>query len=68
MVSGLWHQMQESAQPFKNTVVLIPGPSWVANRMMSATFPVTTPAAPYERRFGIGPAELPVNEGPGRAS
>jgi hypothetical protein len=29
--SGLWHHLQERGQPFKNTVVRIPGPSSVEN-------------------------------------
>ena len=27
MLSGLWHQVQRSGQPLRNTVVRIPGPS-----------------------------------------
>ena len=29
MLSGLWHQVQRSGQPLKNTVVRMPGPSSV---------------------------------------
>ena len=32
--SGLWHQAHLSGHPLKNTVVRIPGPSWVENRWM----------------------------------
>jgi hypothetical protein len=32
MDSGLLHQGQLSGQPFKNTVVRIPGPSWIEKR------------------------------------
>jgi hypothetical protein len=28
-VSGLWHHLQRMLHPFKNTTVLIPGPSWI---------------------------------------
>lgn len=28
-VSGLWHHLQRILHPFKNTTVLIPGPSWI---------------------------------------
>jgi hypothetical protein len=33
----LWHHQQESGQPLKKTVVRIPGPSCVENRMMLKT-------------------------------
>jgi hypothetical protein len=32
-LSGLWHHQQASGHPLKKTVVLIPGPSCVENRM-----------------------------------
>ena len=41
IVSGLWHQRQASEQPFRKTVVRMPGPSWMANRLISTTRPVT---------------------------
>jgi hypothetical protein len=41
-LSGLWHQRHRSGQPFRNTVVRIPGPSWMAYRLMSKTYPETT--------------------------
>jgi hypothetical protein len=36
----LWHHQQLRGQPFKNTVVRMPGPSWVENRMTLKTCPV----------------------------
>ena len=39
--SGLWHHAQRSGQPFRKTVVRMPGPSWMAKRRMSKTMPVT---------------------------
>ena len=36
--SGLWHQSQRSGQPFKKTVVLIPGPSKTANCFISKNY------------------------------
>ena len=29
-LSGLWHQTQRNGQPFRNKVVRMPGPSWIA--------------------------------------
>lgn len=40
MLSGLWHQGHFIGQPFKNTVVRIPGPSSVDMRWISSTVPV----------------------------
>lgn len=37
--SGLWHQLQRNGQPFKKTVVRIPGPSNTANSSISKTIP-----------------------------
>ena len=34
MPSGLWHHRQRRGQPFRKTVVLIPGPSFTANSSM----------------------------------
>jgi hypothetical protein len=38
-LSGLWHHQQDSGQPFKNTVVRMPGPSWMEKRRMSKIKP-----------------------------
>ena len=38
--SGLWHQRQDRGHPLKKTVVLIPGPSWIANLFISKIQPV----------------------------
>jgi hypothetical protein len=35
--SGLWHHSQRSGQPFKNIVVLIPGPSKTENSSIEKT-------------------------------
>jgi len=40
--SGFWHQRQRRGQPFRKTVVRIPGPSWTENRWRSKTRPVVT--------------------------
>ena len=32
-LSGFWHQKQPKEQPFKNTTVRIPGPSWMEYRL-----------------------------------
>jgi hypothetical protein len=37
--SGFAHQRHRSGQPFRNTVVRIPGPSWMLKRWMSNTTP-----------------------------
>ena len=42
--SGLWHQRQRSGQPFMNTVVRMPGPSYTANSLTSKTTPVIASA------------------------
>jgi len=39
MLSGLWHHQQLNGQPLKNTVVLMPGPSWIAYRLMLKIVP-----------------------------
>ena len=39
-LSGLWHQTQSSGQPFRNTVVRMPGPSWIEKRWISKQRPV----------------------------
>ena len=39
-LSGLWHQGQSSGQPFRNTVVRMPGPSWIEKRWISKLAPV----------------------------
>ena len=38
--SGLWHHRHRSGQPFRKTVVRMPGPSLIANFLMSNTVPV----------------------------
>ena len=38
--SGLWHHQQDKGQPFRKTVVRIPGPSWTANRFISKINPL----------------------------
>jgi len=38
-VSGLEHQRQRKKHPLIKTVVLIPGPSWVANLLISVMIP-----------------------------
>ena len=40
--SGLWHHSQRSGQPFKNTAMRMPGPSYTANSSMSKTMPVVS--------------------------
>ena len=40
MPSGLWHHRQASGQPFIKTVVRMPGPSWMAYRLISNMKPV----------------------------
>ena len=40
--SGLLHQGQRSGQPFMNTVVRMPGPSWIENFWMLNTSPVSS--------------------------
>ena len=37
--SGLWHHRQRRGQPLRNTVVRIPGPSWIEKRWISKTRP-----------------------------
>jgi|GEM_PF-3498905 len=37
--SGLWHQKQANVHPLRNTVVRIPGPSWMENRWILKTLP-----------------------------
>ncbi len=39
-VSGLWHQKQRRLHPFRNTVVRMPGPSWMEKRWMLVTRPL----------------------------
>ena len=39
-LSGLWHQAQQSGQPFMKTVVRTPGPSWSEKRCTLKTRPV----------------------------
>jgi len=38
-LSGLWHHQQRNGQPFRKTVVRIPGPSWIEYRWMLSTIP-----------------------------
>jgi hypothetical protein len=38
--SGLWHHLHWSGQPFRKTVVRIPGPSSVENFWIPPTMPV----------------------------
>ena len=40
MLSGLLHHRQRSGQPLRNTVVRMPGPSWIEKRWMSKMRPV----------------------------
>ena len=40
--SGFWHHRQRRGQPFRKTVVRIPGPSWTENRWRSKTRAVVT--------------------------
>ncbi len=40
--SGLLHHGQRSGQPFMDTVVRMPGPSWIANFWMLNTSPVSS--------------------------
>jgi hypothetical protein len=42
-LSGLWHHPQRSGQPFRNTVVRIPGPSWIEYFWILNTNPVYMP-------------------------
>ena len=37
--SGLWHHRHRSGQPWRNTVVRIPGPSWIVKRRISKIAP-----------------------------
>ena len=49
--SGLWHQAQRRLQPFMNTVVRMPGPSWVEYLCMLNTLPEAKAQPPlYARR------------------
>src|SRR5487761_1997384 len=58
--SGLWHQVHARGQPFRKTVVRIPGPSWIVNSRMSNTIPVVTIA----RSEGPRPWAVPVWRSP----
>jgi hypothetical protein len=58
-LSGLWHHQQESGHPFKNTVVRMPGPSCVENRMMLKMYPVFDSS---EGWMGVG-SLFPATEG-----
>jgi hypothetical protein len=40
MLSGLWHHTQDSGQPLKKTVLLMPGPSSVDMRWMRRMVPL----------------------------
>jgi len=52
-LSGLWHQRHESGQPFRKTVVRIPGPSWMEKRWMSKQTPVGADEAATASHFGV---------------
>jgi len=57
MPSGLWHQMQRSGQPFRKTVVRIPGPSSSEYRWMLKTVPLGILQDP--RRAAAGTTPVP---------
>ncbi len=60
-LSGLWHHQQRSGQPFRNTVVRMPGPSWTAKRAMRKTTPVMpTASRPRASRLAMRSSETPV--------
>jgi hypothetical protein len=45
-LSGLWHHQQHRGQPFRNTVVRIPGPSWIEYFWILATNPLSISVLP----------------------
>ena len=46
MPSGLWHHQHRSGHPLRNMVVRIPGPSWIAYRLISKIVPVSNARLP----------------------
>ena len=48
-LSGLWHHRHLRGHPFRKTVVRIPGPSWMANRLTSKITPVFDLPAMFTR-------------------
>jgi hypothetical protein len=45
-LSGLWHHQHRKGQPFRNTVVRIPGPSWIEYFWILATNPLSITLGP----------------------
>lgn len=58
--SGLWHHLQRRGQPFRNTVVRIPGPSFTENRCILNTSPFISSdeTVPEKKNFQIIPTRI----------
>src|SRR5512146_1495504 len=61
-LSGLWHHQQFSGQPFRNTVVRIPGPSWTEYFRISKIIPVNPDIAPPGKNRTFILPERPRND------